>query len=277
MDILQYTFFQNALWASLLIAIACGIVGTYIVSRRIVFISGGITHATFGGLGIGFYFGMNPLLSALIFAVLSAFGVEYLSHSDSYRRIREDSVIASIWSLGMAIGVIFIFLTPGYAPNLSAFLFGNILTVSKTDLLWMALLSASLVIVYILGKRTIVYIAFDRDFAYTQHLPVRLIEYMMMFFISATIVLSIRLVGIMLLMSILTIPQMTANLFTSSYYKMTVASCIIGFTGCVAGLFLSCFFNIPSGAFIILILISLFLIAKSLLRIFQHVHFCAKS
>ena len=269
MDILQYTFFQNALWASLLISISCGIVGTYIVSRRIVFISGGITHATFGGLGMGFYFGMNPLLSALLFSIVSAFGVQYLSHSDSNRRLREDSVIAAIWSLGMAIGIIFIFLTPGYAPNLSAYLFGNILTVSKNDLLWMAILAISLVVVYILGKRAIVYTAFDRDFAFTQHLPVRFIEYMMMFFIAATIVLSIRLVGIMLLMSILTIPQMIANLFTSNYYKITVASCFIGFFGCVAGLFLSYFFNIPSGAFIILTLITLFIIAKLLSRLFS--------
>lgn len=264
MDILQYTFFQNAIWASLLIAIACGIVGTYIVSRRIVFISGGITHTSFGGLGVGFYLGIDPVLSALVFAVLSAFGVEYLSHSGDYKRIREDSVIAAIWSLGMAIGVIFIFLTPGYAPNLSAYLFGNILTVSKNDILWMAILSAILVVVYLLGKKIIVYTAFDRDFARTQGLPVRFIEYMMMLFIAATIVLSIRLIGIMLLMSLITIPQMTANMFTSDYNKITITSCILGFIGCISGLFLSYFFNIPSGAFIILVLITLFLIAKTI-------------
>ncbi|MDR0575313.1 MAG: metal ABC transporter permease [Tannerella sp.] len=264
MDILQYTFFQNALWASLLIAIACGIAGTYIVSRRIVFISGGITHASFGGLGIGFYLGINPLLSALIFAVLSAFGVEYLSRSGNYKRIREDSVIAAIWSLGMATGVIFIFLTPGYTPNLSAFLFGNILTVSKNDILWMSMLSATLVLIYSLGRKVIVYTAFDRDFAFTQGLPVRFIEYMMMLFIAATIVLSIRLIGIMLLMSIMTIPQMTANLFTSNYHKITITSCILGLLSCISGLLLSCFFNIPSGAFIILVMIIIFLIAKAI-------------
>jgi zinc transport system permease protein len=264
MDILQYTFFQNALWASLLIAITCGITGTYIVSRQIVFISGGITHASFGGLGIGFYSGINPLLSALIFAVLSAFGVEYFSHSGGYKRIREDSVIASVWSLGMAIGVIFIFLTPGYTPNLSAYLFGNILTVSMTDICWMAILTIILITVYWLGRRAIVYTAFDRDFAFTQGLPVRFIEYMMMFFISATIVLSIRLIGIMLLMSMVTIPQMTANMFTSNYHRITIASSILGFLGCISGLFLSYFFNIPSGAFIILVLITLFLISKAI-------------
>lgn len=268
MEILQYTFFQNALWASLLISIACGLTGTYIVSRRIVFISGGITHATFGGLGIGFFLGINPLLSALVFAILSAFGIEYISHSGNFRHVREDSVIAAIWSFGMAIGVVFIFLTPGYAPNLSAFLFGNILTVSKNDLLWMAILSVSLVLIYVFSKKVIAYTAFDRDFAFTQQLPVRLIEYMMMLFIATTIVLSIRLVGIMLLMSMLTIPQMTVNLFTSNYYKISVLSCSVGFFGCVSGLFLSYFYNIPSGAFIILILISLFLITKAIQRIF---------
>jgi zinc transport system permease protein len=272
MDILQYTFFQNAIWASLLSAVACGIAGTYIVSRRIVFISGGITHASFGGLGIGFYAGINPLLSALLFSVLSAFGVEYLSHSPAYRRIREDSVIASVWSLGMATGVIFMFLTPGYAPNLSAYLFGNILTVSKADICWMAILTILLILVYVPGRRAIMYTAFDRDFAFTQGLPVRFIEYAMMFFISATIVLSIRLVGIMLLMSILTVPQMTVNMFTSDYHKITVASSIVGFAGCVSGLFLSYFFNIPSGAFIILVLIIIFSLAKAVHSLFIRKH-----
>ena len=123
MDLLQYGFFQHALLGSLLTAIACGIVGTYIVSRRLVFISGCITHASFGGLGLGFYLGMNPILMAMLFSVLSAFGVEWASKTQN---VREDSAIAGIWSLGMALGVIFIFLTPGYAPNLSAYLFGNI-------------------------------------------------------------------------------------------------------------------------------------------------------
>ena len=116
MELFQYAFFQYALLGSLFTAIACGIVGTYIVSRRLVFISGGITHASFGGLGLGFYTGMNPIVSAMLFAILAAFGVEWASRT---QQIREDSAIAGVWSLGMALGVIFIFLTPGYAPNLS--------------------------------------------------------------------------------------------------------------------------------------------------------------
>lgn len=261
MDLLQYSFFQHALWGSLLTAIACGIVGTYIVSRRLVFISGGITHASFGGLGLGFYLGMNPILMAMLFSVFSAFGVEWASRTQN---VREDSAIAGVWALGMALGVIFIFLTPGYAPNLSAYLFGNILTVSTGDLIWIAVLSLLLVVLFSLFLREIIYVAFDRDFAVTQGLPVRWIEYTMMFFIAATIVLSIRLVGIMLLMSLLTLPQITVNVFTSDFRKIIFGSILVGFLGCVAGLFLSYYLNVPSGAFIILVLVLIFLIVKAI-------------
>lgn len=260
-NLLQYSFFQNALWGSLLTAIACGIVGTYIVSRRLVFISGGITHASFGGLGLGFYLGTNPILMAMLFSVLSAFGVEWVSKTQN---VREDSAIAGIWSLGMALGVIFIFLTPGYAPNLSAYLFGNILTIATSDIIWIASLVGLLIVFFGLFLRTIVYVAFDRDFAVTQHLPVKWVEYAMMCFIAMTIVLSIRLVGIMLLMSLLTLPQITVNLFTSDFKKIIWGSIAIGFAGCVAGLVLSYYLNVPSGAFIILVLVVLFLVVKAI-------------
>ena len=196
---------------------------------------------------------------AMLFSVLSAFGVEWVSKTQN---VREDSAIAGIWSLGMALGVIFIFLTPGYAPNLSAYLFGNILTVSTEDIIWIAALVLLLVVLFALFLREIVYVAFDRDFAVTQGLPVKWIEYVMMFFIAVTIVLSIRLVGIMLLMSLLTLPQITVNLFTSDFKKILFGS--IAFLGCVAGLVLSYILNVPSGAFIILILVLFFLIVKAI-------------
>ena len=131
-DILQYTFFQNALFAVILIGLAGGIIGTYIVTRRMVFITGGITHASFGGLGLGFFLGISPTLSALFFAVLSALGVEWMSRRNG---VREDSAIAAFWALGMAIGIICIFMTPGYTPELSEFLLGNNLTITHTDLI----------------------------------------------------------------------------------------------------------------------------------------------
>ena len=144
LELFNYTFFQHALLGSLFASIACGIIGTYIVTRRLVFISGGITHASFGGIGIGLYTGISPILSAAIFAVLSAFGVEWLSKR---KDMREDSAIAVFWTFGMAIGIIFSFLSPGFAPDLSAFLFGNILTITMDDI-WMLIGLSVLLIVF---------------------------------------------------------------------------------------------------------------------------------
>ncbi len=198
----------------------------------------------------------------MVFSVLSAFGVEWASKTQN---VREDSAIAGVWALGMALGVIFIFLTPGYSPNLSAYLFGNILTISMSDIIWIAAFAVVLIAVFTLYLREIVYVAFDSDFAKTQHIHVKWIEYMMMFFIAVTIVLSIRLVGIMLLMSLLTLPQITVNLLTSDFRKIILGSIVLGFLGCVTGLVLSYFLNVPSGAFIILVLVLVFLILKGVL------------
>lgn len=264
LDLLDYAFFRNALWGSLLASIACGIIGTYIVVRRLVFISGGITHASLGGLGIGFYFGLNPIISAMVFSVLSAFGIEWLSTKQG---VREDSAIASFWSLGMAIGIIFIFLKPGYAPNLSDYLFGNILTIAYSDIMYLGILSLILIGVFSLFHRQILYIAFDADFARTRGIAVKTIEYFMMFCIAVSIVLSIRLVGVVLLMSLLTIPQMTANIFTSNFRKMIGLSIVISFFCCICGLVLSYFLNVPSGAFIIFVMTLLFGLCKWLSKL----------
>lgn len=262
-DLLSYSFFQNALLGSLFASIACGIIGSYVVIRRLVFISGGITHASLGGIGMGFYFGWNPILAAMVFSVLSAFGIEWLS---SRQGVREDSAIGSFWSLGMAIGIIFIYLKPGFAPNLSDYLFGNILTITQTDILLLAILSVVLIIVFLLFGKQILFTAFDPDFAKTRNLPVNMIKYAMMMGIAITIVLSIRLVGIVLLMSILTVPQMTANLFTSNFLKMVLLSILIGFIGCVIGLFLSAVLDVPSGVFIIFTQIIIFLVSRYIIK-----------
>ncbi len=265
-ELLSYPFFQNALLGSLLASIACGIIGVYVVIRRLVFISGGITHASLGGLGMGFYFGWNPILSAMIFSILSAFGIEWLS---ARQGVREDSAIGTFWSLGMAIGIIFIYMKPGFAPNLNDYLFGNILTITSTDILWLSVLSLVLVIVFLLFRREILYTAFDSEFAKTRQLPVNLVKYGMMMFIAITIVLSIRLVGIVMLMSLLTVPQMTANLFTSNFVKMILLSIFIGFVGCFVGLFLSAVLDVPSGVFIIFTQIVLFLIVRGIMGLRQ--------
>ena len=259
LELFNYTFFQHALLGSLFASIACGIIGTYIVTRRLVFISGGITHASFGGIGIGLYTGISPILGAAIFSVLSAFGVEWLSKR---KDMREDSAIAVFWTFGMAIGIIFSFLAPGFTPDLSAFLFGNILTITLTDIWMLVILSLFLILFFYFFLTPIIYIAFDREYARSQRIPVRLFEYILMMFIALTIVSCLRMIGIVLVISLLTFPQMTANLFTHSFKKIIFMSIGIGFISCSGGLLLSYQLQVPSGASIIFFSILVYAFCK---------------
>lgn len=268
-ELFQYTFFQHALLGSLFASIACGIIGTYIVTRRLVFISGGITHASFGGIGIGLYSGVSPLLTAALFSILSAFGVEWLSKRSD---MREDSAIAVFWTFGMAIGIIFSFLAPGFTPDLSSFLFGNILTITRTDILLLALLSIALAVFFSLFLRPIIAIAFDREFARSQRMPVVAFEYILMMFIALTIVSCLRMVGIVLAISLLTLPQMTANLFTHSFKRIIFLSIALGYIGCLGGLLLSYQLQVPSGAAIIFVSILIYAAAKAYKQVSKRLH-----
>ena len=259
MSLLAMNFFRNALLASLLASITCGIIGTYIVSRRIVFISGGITHASFGGIGMGYYMGFDPILGAVMFGIFSALGIEFFTRKAD---LREDSAIAMLWALGMALGIIFIFLTPGYAPNLMSYLFGNILTVSLTDLLLLSGLTVVIATFFLLFYRMILFISFDEEFALTNNTPVRLFNMILICLVALTIVLNIRVVGIILVMSLLTIPQAISNLFTRYFHKMIYLSIIFGFVGSMAGLIFSYLYDIPSGAAIIFSLVLMYGVIK---------------
>ena len=259
MNILEYSFFQNALLGSLLASVLCGFIGTYIVTRRLVFISGGITHASFGGIGLGVFLGINPILSAMVFSVLSAFGVQWMSHRGD---VREDSAIAVFWTFGMSLGIICCFLSPGFMPDLPSFLFGSILTISQADLWLLATLLVVVVLVFALLYRTILSVAFDVDFARSQRLPVAFIEYLMMALIALTIVSTLRMVGIVLSISLLTIPQMSANVLTHNFKHMIAWSIAIGWVDCLMGLGLSYALNVPSGASIIFVSILVYLVLK---------------
>ena len=259
-ELFQYNFFTNALMAALLASVTCGIAGTYIVTRRMVFISGGITHASFGGIGIAYFLGLNPVLGAAVFSILSAMGIEFVS---SRTNVREDSAIGILWSLGMALGIIFIFLTPGYAPNLMSYLFGSILTVGTTDLWLMAALALFLAIFFIGFYHMILFIAFDEEYARAHKAPVQLFKYLLISLVAITIVLNIRVVGIILVISFLTIPQSTANLFTNNFRSIIFLSILIGIIGSVTGLMISYYWNIPSGATIIFTFVLIFGIAKA--------------
>ncbi len=262
-DLFTYGFFTHAMITALLASVTCGLIGTYIVTRRLVFITGGITHASFGGLGIAYYLGAAPLVGAGIFAVLSAVGVQYLSNRN---RIRVDSAIAMAWSFGMAVGIIFIFITPGYAPNLMSYLFGSILTVSRDDLIIMAVLAVIVVAIFILLFRSILYISFDEEFARSQGLRVNLLNYLLMILVAITAVLYIRVAGIILVLSLLTVPQNTAMLFSNSLSRVMLLSIGFGILGTSAGLILSYYLNIPSGAAIIFTLLCVYFFAWGINR-----------
>jgi zinc transport system permease protein len=259
LELFSYTFFQNALLAAVFTSISCGIIGTYIVTKRIVFISGGITHASFGGIGLGYLLGINPVISAIVFSVMSALGIEYLSKKTE---VREDSAIAIMWSFGMALGIIFIFLSPGYAPNLMNYLFGSILTVSKLDIYLSLALAFIISVFFLLFFKTILFISFDEEYARTRNVSVQLMNYILISFVALTIVLSIKVAGIILIISLLTIPQVTANLYFKNFKMIVFTSVIIGFIGSAGGLLLSYFLNIPSGASIIFLLVFMFILLR---------------
>ena len=224
-----------------------------------VAISGGITHACFGGLGLGYFLGISPVLTAAVFAVGSALGVDWLSQRF---RVREDSAIAVVWAFGMALGVLFVFLTPGYVPELNSFLFGNILTVSTGDLWTFGAFAIVLGAFFAWQYRNIVATAFDRDFSAVIGLPMRMITIVMTVLTAVCIVLTIRLVGIMLLMSMLSLPIITAEVFFRRFGTVMAASGVISLVTSLTGLFLSTVIDVPCSALIVLTMVAVFIGAR---------------
>ena len=265
-DLVRYSYLNHAFWACILSGITCGIIGTYVVCRRLVFLSGGITHSSFGGLGIAFYLGINPILGAMVFAVLSALGIEW---ANDRGRIREDSAIGIIWSGGMAVGALFMSLRPGYTSgDLSAYLFGSIVTVTDSDVAALAALTAVIIAGALLWLRPVMYTAFDRDFARSRGIPTRVISYLMAALVAVTIVLSIRIMGIVLLISLVTMPVVIVNSLSRSYRTIALAAPLVAVAGNVAGLVVSYNFEVPPGAAIIFTL-TLTLIMVKLLSLRQ--------
>ena len=251
LSIFEYHFFRHAIFAAILTSVLAAMVGTYIVSRKIVFIGGGVTHASFGGIGMAYYFGLNPFLGAAVFAVLSSVGIEWISMRG---KVREDSAIAIIWSFGMALGIIFVFLTPGYTPNLMSFLFGNILSVGRGDLYLLLAFNLILILFFVVFFRPIVHTAFDPEFSRVMGIPVSFFRYAMSVILGIAIVLSIRTVGIILVLSMFTIPQLTAMVLTRDFAKVIPLAALWGITGSLLGLMAAYTLNIPSGAAIIFFL-----------------------
>lgn len=267
-SIFQYGFIIKGLLGAIFASITAGLAGTYVVSKRMVFLSGGITHASFGGIGIGYFLGINPVVGAAVFGILSALGVEYLSVK---QRIREDSAIGILWAFGMAIGIIFIYMTPGYTPNLMSYLFGSILTVSYADIIALGIMSLVLILYFGIFYRTILYISFDEVFARTYSSYVDVFKYITTSLIALTIVLNIRMAGVVLVISLLTIPPNIAMLFTRVYFKIVVWSVLAGFVGTATGYAISYYAGIPVGATIIFTLVIIWVLVKGTIQFIRQI------
>ena len=258
-SIFQYGFILKGLLGAFFASVTAGLAGTYIVSRRMVFLSGGISHASFGGIGIGYFAGINPIFGAALFSIITALGVEYLSVR---QKIREDSAIGILWAFGMATGIIFIYLAPGYTPNLMSYLFGSILTVTTADIVALGVMSVILTLYFGFFYRAILYISFDEDFARTYSSFVNGFKYITTALMALTIVLNIRMAGVILVISLLTIPPNIAMLFTRKYHKIVIWSIVSAFIGTTSGYAVSYFAGTPVGATIIFTLVVIWVIAR---------------
>lgn len=250
LEVLGFEFFRNALLAGVFASIACGIIGTYVVVRRMVSVSGGISHAAFGGVGLGYYLGIDPLLGATVFTVVTALGMGVL---EIRARQQMDTIIGAVWAAGMALGILFVYLTPGFAPDLFSYLFGNILLVPQGDVLLMAVLVAIIVAIVGLFYLEFQAVTFDPDYARVMNLPVERLSLLLLVLVALTVVMLIRVVGIILVIALLTIPAAISRLYTGRVWSMMLLAIGLGALFTLIGIGLSYVLNVPSGATIILV------------------------
>jgi zinc transport system permease protein len=246
----HYEFMRNALLAGLLAAVLCGVIGPFVVVKRLAFISDGISHAAFGGMGICFFFGLDPLLGAVAVALTVA-GTLGLSDSSILRS--HDALIGVLWAAGMAVGIVFVYKTPGYAPNLMSYLFGNILMVSRRDIGSILALSAVVFLLLALFWKGLVAVSFDEVFARVQGAPVRFLLTLLLAAIALSVVTLIQVVGTLLVVALLTIPPMAGLALSQSLRGVLVVSVATGVGMTLGGLALSYAYDLPSGPAIILL------------------------
>jgi len=246
----QFEFMRNALLAGLLASIACGIVGVYVVVKKIVSMSGGIAHASFGGIGLGYLLNFSPVLGAMFFSLLSALTMGLVTRRT---RLPEDTAIGILWALGMALGVIFIGFSKGYAPDLMSYLFGNILTVPLSDLYLMAALDLVILVLTAVFYKEFLLLSFDEEFGTVAGMPVNALYLVLLCMVALTVVVLIRVVGMILVIAMLAFPAAMARQFTHDIKKMMILSVILGMIFTFGGLWISYILNLASGATIILL------------------------
>jgi len=259
--ILNYQFMQNALLIAIMASVVCGIIGTIVVEKKLVMMSGGIAHTAFGGIGLGYWLGFEPILGALIFSAGSSLLITSIKRKTN---TNTDTMIGILWSTGMALGILFIYLSPGYPPDMASYLFGDILTVTRFDLyVILGLVLFTVLVIVAFFNRWLSYL-FDDEFSYVIGMNTLFMDYFMFLLIALSIVVLIRVVGIILVIALLTTPTAIAKRFTFNLKKLMILSSLIGMVISLTGLWLSFYLNIPSGAMIILLLAALFFLSTLL-------------
>lgn len=248
--VLDYGFLQKALLGGLLASIGCGIMGSYVVVKRIGFLAGGISHAVLGGVGAALFYGLSPLGGALGAALVAALLIGWISLR---WREREDTLIGALWAVGMAIGIIFISKTPGYSVNLMSYLFGNILMVPQQDIWLMAWMDVLVLVTVTLVYRQFLAVSFDEEFARLRGVPVTFFYLLLLCMAAVTVVLLIQVVGLILVIALLTLPAAIAAQYLHSLGRMMLAASILGMLFSTVGLALAYRLDLPAGATIILV------------------------
>jgi zinc transport system permease protein len=249
-EIFEYEFIRNAIFASILASVACGIVGSFIVVKKLTFISGGIAHTAYGGVGLGYLLGINPLFGAIFFSLIASTSISIMR---SKKNQSEDTLIGIMWALGMALGIIFISLSPGYAPDLMSYLFGNILAVSLLEIYLMIILNIIIVAVVMINFKKLQAVTFDEEYSRAMGINVDRYYFILYLLIALTVVLLIKVAGIILVIALLSIPASISLNFTKSIGRMITNAIFIGVGMMLLGLFLSYYLNLPSGSVIIIV------------------------
>lgn len=246
----EYPFLQHALIGGLLASIGCGIIGSYVVVKRIGFLAGGISHSVLGGMGIAFFLGLSPLGGALVAAVAAALLIGWVRLT---WREQEDTLIGALWAVGMAVGILFIAKTPGYSVSLMSYLFGNILMVNANDIWLMTGIDLIILITVSLCYQQFLAVSFDEEFARLRGVPVTFFYLLLLCMVAVTVVLLIQVVGLILVIALLTLPAAIAAHYVRSLGKMMLLATLLGALFTVLGLMLSYAPDLPAGATIILV------------------------
>lgn len=262
-EILGSAFMQKALFVGIIVSLISGLVSVFVVLRKMSFIGAGISHAAFGGVAIGFFTGINPTITAIVYAIAVALGIEFVSRRG---KVSEDTSIGIFFASSMALGIVLISLSKEYTVDLFGYLFGNILAITTDEVILSAIVAVLVIGVILLFLKEIFMTTYNEEIAYVSGIPVRVINTMFLIVLSVSIVVSMKIVGIILVSALLVIPGATAQLFAKNLYFMIALSCGVAVFSTVLGLILSYEFDLAPGGSIVLTATVIFLIALFLKR-----------